>query len=909
MASAVTTKENIVVTRDYTDNFAIKENAMETLGKKYFGDVDLAALNVGELGFVLEQIANITEDAFNTSSIMLHEAFPNKAVIPESIYSHAAIFQIDNVFASCGECTFMLLLQQAAIKEYGVTDGGKTRFYIDKHTIISVEGVPFTFDYDIEITMRETYANGEWDYDYAAKYVITDNNSISSVNDPYLKMSELKNGGLLLFVTMHQVTRTEITEPIIGNSRINYPVVEFNFENALAGFDVFYKSPTSENWEQLTKLIKFSLGIEQKFCYYRLKDDHTIEISFSPNEKYFQPEFNSELKIVMYNTMGVEGNFDEYTGNKIEFQLFNDIYPYNTKIVIAAKPMTECIGGADRLSLESLQALTVEAYSSATEISDDNDVMSYFYDYKYRYGNEIYVIKRRDDITERVFSAFLLLKNDDYIFPTNTMNVDLVESNFDSVDDNHNRFTLKPGHVFVYKEGVDNTVKMIPGVMSYDTGEVAELMNEYDFVYTNPFLISLNKSPNAIGLYKSIVSQTATLDYVSSNPDVFTQFITSRIHISRDLEPEAKYDMSLSIFPSVTFSDEEIASKYINTWNDITDNYVRVIVGLIGKDGMERGYIELVPREAYPGDPQNVTFGVELTTNDKILSTGEFLITNAIKAMDFITSEYVTIPITDQKVNVYILYKTGGIHHTIFEQYPEFASTGITEFDIVNIYSNKDDGLTYIEPMNMMRSTVKFTSIVSDNETTVNSRLSLLPMIKADIVSDTENFGVFVDKLTQNYHYIEACLPKLRNNTHIDIKFYNTYGKSKNYFIGDNQELLDRVNISIKFQVNIVDGTDDIEIRRQLKTFIKEFVERVNTAGGNDLFISNLIREIENNFASVHHLKFDGINDYSTDYQTISLHTPNLNDLSKEERREYVPEILVVNMDSILLSIDVKKNS
>ena len=909
MASAVTTKENVVVTRDYTDNFAIKENAMETLGKKYFPDVELAALNVGELGFVLEQMANITEDSFNTSSIMLHEAFPNKAVIPESIYSHAAVFQLDNVFASCGECTFLILLQQSDVKEYGITDGTKKRFYIDKNTIINVEDVPFTFDYDIEITSRETYVNGVTEYDYSAKYVIEDNNSISSVNDPYLKLTELRNGALLLQATLHQVTRTEITEPIIGNSRINYPVVNFQFENSLAGFDIFYKSPSSDKWEQLTKLIKFSLPIEQKFCYYKLKDDQTIEISFSVNDRYFQPEFNSELKIVMYNTLAAEGNFDMYTGTKIDFQFFNDKYPYNRKIVMAVKPMTECVGGADRLSLESLQALTVEAYSSATEISDDNDVMQYFYDYKYRYGNEIYVIKRRDDITERIFSAFLLLKNDDYIFPTNTMNMSLLESDFDSVDDNHNRFTLKPGHVFVYKEGETNTVRMLPGTMSYDTDIVAELMNEYDFVYTNPFLISLNKSPNAIGLYKSIVSQTANLDYISSNPDIFTQFITSKIHIKRDLESTPRYKMSMSILPSVTLSPEDLASKYINNFNSNEDNYVRIIVGLIGKDGMERGYIELLPEEADSDNPQQIKFSAELYTNDRILSTGEFLITNAIKAKDFITSEYVTIPISDQKVNIYILYKTGGTHHTIFEQYDEFVDTGITEFDIANIYSNKDDGLTYIEPMNMMRSTVVFNTVESSDGTVVNSKLSLLPMIKADIVSDNDNFSVFVDRLSQNYHYIEACLPKLRNNTHIDIKFYNTYGKSKNYFIGDNQELLDKVNISIKFQVNIVDGTDDIEIRKQLKTFIKEFVEKVNTAGGNDLFISNLIREIENNFASVHHLKFEGIDDYSTEYQTISLHTPNLNDLSKEERREYVPEILVVNMDSILLSIDVKKNS
>ena len=70
-------------------------------------------------------------------------------------------------------------------------------------------------------------------------------------------------------------------------------------------------------------------------------------------------------------------------------------------------------------------------------------------------------------------------------------------------------------------------------------------------------------------------------------------------------------------------------------------------------------------------------------------------------------------------------------------------------------------------------------------------------------------------------------------------------------------------------------------------------------------YISNLIREIELNFPAVDHLKFMGINDYDTDYQTISVRETDLNNLTKEERRNYVPEMLVVAKDCILLSIDL----
>ena len=140
------------------------------------------------------------------------------------------------------------------------------------------------------------------------------------------------------------------------------------------------------------------------------------------------------------------------------------------------------------------------------------------------------------------------------------------------------------------------------------------------------------------------------------------------------------------------------------------------------------------------------------------------------------------------------------------------------------------------------------------------------------------------------------------------MNFYNTYGKSSNYHIGDYGELIDRVNMSIKFSVIVLDGTDEMTLRRDLKEFIKNFIEQVNSSGNNDLYISNLIKSIENNFPEIHHLKFLGINKYDTNYQTISSRVVNINNLSKDERRRYVPEILVIDPNDVELQIEVNRN-
>lgn len=898
MEGAVTTNENIIVDRDYTDNFSIKDTAMSKLGPKYFEGVDTTALNVGELGFVLEQVSNITEDSFNTASIWINESYPNKAVIPESILSHAAIFQIDNTFANCASCSFLILLQQKDVLTYGTVRNDLTTFYIDKKTVINIENIPFTFDYDIKIDAVKKYDGmGGYEYNYSAQYVIDYKNDISTINDPYLKIRKTSNGYLLLHVTMHQVQRTELVENIINNTKINFPVLTFPFDNYLAGFDIYYKAPTDTTYTQLLKRIKFSLPIKTPFCYYKLKDENTLEITFTTRDGYFMPAFNSEIKVVLYTTLGEAGNFEIYNGSNIPFEMFDDVYPYNTAITIATKTVSDCSGGTNKLSLEALQALTVESYTTASELSTENDIMTYFHNYKYRYGTEILVIKRRDDITERLFSAFLIIKHDNYIYPTNTLYLDIDESQFDISYEN-NRFTLKPGHVYTYKDGSNDTMVLIDeDVMAYDTEALNEIIKsgKYEFLYTNPFLISMTKIPNLVGIYKTVTSQTAILDYESSNDSSFTQFITSHITVTRGLSADASYNLSVSIVPSSS------SDAYISNLNTYEGNDVRMIVGFVGTNSEESGYVELLPTYIDPNDPTAVTFSAKVTTNDYITSTKQIALTNVVKINE--KSDYAYTFIEDAIVNVYILYNDG-ISTNKFTKYFE----DIDLFAVTNIYSTKSDPITFIEPLNMMRSTVVFSNRGTNDEPIVHANLSLLPVIKADMITNTENFNTFVSRLTGSYNYLESCLSILRNNTHLDVKFYNTYGKSNNYHIGDYGELIDRVNMSIKFSVIVLDGTDEMTLRRDLKEFIKNFIEQVNSSGNNDLYISNLIKSIENNFPEIHHLKFLGINKYDTNYQTISSRVVNINNLSKDERRRYVPEILVIDPNDVELQIEVNRN-
>ena len=138
----------ITVDRDYVDNFAVKDYVDNGLIEKYFGEIDVSLRTVGMVGYTTELITNCSEDTFNTGSVLFRESFANRAQMSESIYSHSAIFQLDDVFSTASSCTFLLVVEESAILKNMLNDYDKDtgiyHFYIDKNTTIYVEDKPFT---------------------------------------------------------------------------------------------------------------------------------------------------------------------------------------------------------------------------------------------------------------------------------------------------------------------------------------------------------------------------------------------------------------------------------------------------------------------------------------------------------------------------------------------------------------------------------------------------------------------------------------------------------------------------------------------------------------------------------------------------------------------------------------------
>ena len=448
--------------RNYKDLFSFKEMTLNTLVPKYFPDEDISTLNVGLLGLTTEQIGITTEDAFNTISVLIKECFPNRAALPESIYTYGGIFQLAGHKGSASACKFLMVFDENQLNEIfdqysdPASEGGDC-IYIAKETKIYVESLEYTLDYDIEITRKSTKLNSGA-YVYSAKYMIlNDKNSISSIISPYIKIRRTQNEYLALEIIAHQCQRNVTEHRIVDNTVVNYPTIDISFNDVLAGFDVFYKSPDDTEYMQITPKVINSLPEKEPFCYYSMADENVLRISFSTADSYFQPEFNSSIKVITYTCKGSKGNFESYSGGKVSVISDVERFPYNESIIITAKPVTDSSGGKDTMTLEELRRLIIEAFSTSNALVTDNDLETFFNNYELRFNNEIRFIKRRDDQAYRLFSGYLIMRNDDYVYPTNTLDISINYLDLYNPDGGY-LYTLDPGYIFKYESNTNNRV-------------------------------------------------------------------------------------------------------------------------------------------------------------------------------------------------------------------------------------------------------------------------------------------------------------------------------------------------------------------------------------------------------------------------------------------------------------------
>lgn len=910
-----------VYVRDYTSNFNVKEYIQEVLMLRAFPGIPMNKLNIGFTGIVSEMMSQAVEDAYSTASLMMNEAFITKAELPKSIYSAASLFNLGYSYAVPSKCHFGLQLWLPDIIKYStrVNDSSTMRYYLDKDTKIILGDNIYRLDYDIIIDHQ--LIDGKRVYN--VYYDMDDTNSISKVKSKYVKHQVTSINWLILFMDLMEFERKVETHTIADNLVATNSDITLKWNRQIAGIDLMYISPQGERLPMKMKT-QYTKPVVDPFVWYRFHNDNTMILSFSGNNGYFSPAFNSKIEATIYTCKGSAANFDNYDRNTgVPVQKTGERFSYNANTSMVALCYGGSSGGLDKGNIENLRDQVILGYNTANVLTTDHDLQKWFDVYGKRYNTKARFFKRRDDPTGRLFSQFIAINNDSYIYPTNTLSIAVKHGQYDYVNSDasgvNQEFIITPGHLWEYddKDGVisRDTVRMVQGNdgPAMITDEALPSINaERPFMFVNPFYIKIYREPTVSANYNYLLDHTSWPTDVLINEECFYKFQLASFHIERSLSKGSnnKYHIQVICVPTVT---SDTSMKYIEGIGEeypLYDNNLRMVLITRNAIDGETGYIEMTPVELRTAG--SIVFETYLSVYDNIGS--DMMIEIDMENTPDIHS---LISAGPRQGKVFLDAQETSFHFACMMK--DFGGRSTTNlygnenykgYIIASRFANDNRSLTLYKPMTMMRSVISFEG---ENDA-YDIKASLIPFLRWDIPLDSQKMSYFIQAFDAQYEAMEPVLDKLDGNGFLDFKLYNTYGRSSNYYIGpkdgddvlwNSDILLDNVYVNIKLKMAVHDRSMYNQTVDAVINEIKLFFESINSGTTSDVHVSDLIHAIICNHPNVKYIRFLGFNNYDANKQSIFVKYTDISELKEDQLQPHVPEMIRVDSSSIEITEEV----
>ena len=627
-----------VILNNISDDAQSKQFISDVLMPRVFHNIPMNTLNTGAFSIINEYMSQAMEQMGFTSAFYFNESFITKAVLPDSIYSEAAIFNIGYTYATPSATNILLELKLEDIYRNARYNSVNNlyEFILDKNTKFNLSnGNVYSLDYDILIqymnipTSDNTTNIPAWNVQYM---VDDDMNSIAINKDRYI-MYRVTDTWLCLFIKASEFVRE--THSVVNNMTNNIPNQDtvITCENHICGFDIKYitSDGTSvvESWIPHDHILPIhATASDQKpYVHYIMDNPQTIRFMYQlSGNRYWIPQQNSKFEITIYTCHGQAANFTAFKQDEQPTIVSESTrYSNNGNITKAAFIISGSTGGMDIGNVETVRRQTIEAYNTANVISTDHDIQEWFKTFFFRNVLYPFFYKRRDDPWGRVWAGFMALKDDNNeVFRTNTLHAKipyrvLYSNNDNTVSDNE--VIIPPGWLWTYTK--QNRYSVKPYIKTGNIIETAKTLSTLpnDFIFANPFGIRIQKQPFSIGYFNPWLNTTTPVTHlpkmyvnetkIDDDPSLIYHATPLYVGAQRTYKDDY-YNISTYINPNVTeWTDGSTLTPYVRLnavaptfTNDMwdyfkkpTDMYAQNIP--ICHLNPEAGYIPYDPENTY----------------------------------------------------------------------------------------------------------------------------------------------------------------------------------------------------------------------------------------------------------------------------------------------------------------------
>ena len=764
-----------------------------------------------------------------SSYISSREMFPVTAQFKDSLFkwNKVADVSFQMARASMRRFSFTMYIDDV-LKNAEMINPNLYRYTIPHTLEVKINDFIYSLDYDIHIQIYDP----EGRMAITARYD-TDSlyNPISPIKNPNIRVIK-QNKRMVLTLELYQYQRKLETYRYVDSSTDVYPIT---YENQLIDFTPYYRvTEYTPTVVRLQKSMYYDKSIPDKPTIYYDLNQNKITLTNRGYRGNFVPVRDSIIELSMYLTKGSGANF-EYIGDKIVLEdSTGEELPF---YITVATEQKYGVTGLNEDDLETLRKKIIDSLHTRNSLITDYDLSLHF-----SQRNKAYkVIKTRDDWKMRVYSIFApLYKDKKFLIPTNTLDVQVKLS----------ELTKKDTH---YK--IPETTHLRTGLKSSTVYPRASALGTDKFDYMLSLVHVINRIKRVAETYEMYISRDNACEFEYNYDKVKYNFMVNRLYINR--EPNKNIKLSFNLLTNLAAEEKKdlITFHTKKPSGEIEDTgQIVVSVAFQAQDGSYIGYIP-AKMISYHEENDMYKYEAEIET-DYFIKDGRVdlsLFNAGVKGsvQSEIKFKAIKILVQDKATNTENAASRYGV--------PDIADKAL-----INVFSVND--------IDLIKEYTDISGIQIEDIDSDTIKLLSIPLFGYKYIEDN-GYSVF-NEVYAEMDYINTLWLQTQTNFTATLKFVNTYGSSKNHAIGNDNEKLDKVNISFVFKVGLkYNATNDLDYVRD---YIRDYFAKIDFLNDDTFHVSDLIRKVRDDIPDVTKIEFVSINSYNQDYQYLySDYDPN----------------------------------
>jgi hypothetical protein len=309
-------------------------------------------------------------------------------------------------------------------------------------------------------------------------------------------------------------------------------------------------------------------------------------------------------------------------------------------------------------------------------------------------------------------------------------------------------YVLQPGSLF-YHNGTTCS-----GLPSNTTSDKLTAYDSSGFLYVNPFLTIVNKSPFFVEYYLNILNYSKTLNFEYINSASELQFVsaTGSVSLKRLYFTDRNiYKLTFSITQNI---NTDFGIVVTDDSGNIKSSTIKAMAVIYVNNTAYR-YMNAI-LTSYDDSSYVYSFEVDFTTSDIIDNNGNIYIEHGVYNLGT-TEELATYLSSNITVKLYILAKFD-------TNYGNGDATsicpGLTDYTLCNIYSINNGIDLYYDYTNIMSS---YVNLQKNSDNSYSHVIEKMPLIRYTYLNSESRMTNFIKTLEKRRLWIQACLVLLES--------------------------------------------------------------------------------------------------------------------------------------------------